>query len=488
MAPTANVATSTLVAHGTKLTALAQIATQGSRLLTNIVLARLLVPDDFGVVAIALVITMLMDQFKDAGTGSALIQQETISDSLTNAVFRLNIAIGLVMTLAVFFLAAPLSSLLGSTSATPFLQAMSSVVIIGSLGHVHNSLLRRELRFGDAAWVTTISALTNAVVAIGAALIGMGAWALVLGAVTSTAAGTVTSWRLSRWRPSRSADYRSLRGIMGYSLNLFGSNLMYFAFTQADKVLISRALGTAPLGAYALAQRTVMNPMQSVGSVVSEVVFPAFSRRQDDNAAVAAGFRRMSRVVALVTFPAMAGMAAVADPLVPVLFGEQWRDLIPLVWVLGPLAAVMSVTSNSSQLLMAKGQTRWILRWGILYGVLVIGAEIVGLRWGVVGVASAYALSTLVLTPFGLALAFHFIDLRLRTFLRDLVVQAALTIAMVGAVVASNTLTRGAGWSDIAVLATGMAVGTVTYVGLVALVRPPALPEAIAALKSRRPT
>ena len=320
---------SKVVARSTRQTAVAQVVTQGVRFLTNVALARLLSPRDFGMVAIAFVVMMLLDQLRDVGTGSAVIQRQSVDQVLLNTVFLLNIGLGSVLAAVLFFAAGPLAALLGNAGAAPVLQVFAALTVVTALGQLHGALLRREMRFQRVAVMTSVSALTSAVISVCGALLGMNYWALVAGTAAGAVTNTVLAWAFSGWRPTRSWSLASLKSIWRYSWHLFLSNILYFVFTQVDKVIVSTHLGAVPLGGYSLAQRTVSLPIATMGTVVGDVTFPAFSRRQDDPAALRSGFIRSSAVIALVTFPLMFGLAAVARPLVEVVFGHQWASSFP---------------------------------------------------------------------------------------------------------------------------------------------------------------
>ena len=478
--------TTASVARGTRHTAVSQVLTQLVRFATSVVLARLLSPDDFGVVAIALVVTMLLDQLKDLGTGSAIIQRESVDDKLLNSVFYLNLALGALLAVGMYAVAGPVADLLGNPGAEPVLQAFSLVTFLTSFAQIHHSLLRRDLRFLELAIVTSTTAVVTAVVSIAAALLGLEYWALVVGTAAGAVVGTVMVWVYDRWRPSLILDIASLRSIWGFSYHLFLSNVLFFFFNQVDKVIISHFLGGASLGTYTLAQRTVTSPVTAVSTVVAEVTFPAYSRRQDDNAAIRSGVVRSSRVVALVTFPAMFGLAALATPTVAVVFGPQWSGLVPVIWLLAPVAAVQSVTAATSQILIAKGRADLSYRWGIVYCVVLTVGELGAVPWGLVGVAAAFAAGVLLLTPFGLLLAFGQIDMRLRDYVREMLPHVWITALMTTAVIAASWCVRSLGGAQWLELLVGLVIGVLVYLLTLAWSRPPAVGDAMATLGRRR--
>lgn len=474
----------TSVAGGTKAMAASQALTQATRLLSNVVLARLLAPHDFGVVAIALVVTVFLDQLKDAGTGNALIQAPRITHALVNAVFWLNGAIGVVLSVVVFTTAHPLAQLLGNPEAAPVLRAFAAVTFMTSLAQVHHALLRRDLRFREVAIISAATAVTLAVGSIGLAFFGLGVWALVVGNLASTAVSVYLSWHYDRWRPTARTHWGELRPIARYSTHLFLTNFLSFFYVQSDKVLVGRFLGAAPLGVYTLAQRILMYPLTAVSDVVNEIAFPVLAKNQQDDEAVRTGFVRATCVTTLITFPLMFGTAAVAEPAVHVIFGERWLDLIPLIQILAPIGALQTIMFTSNGLLLAKGRSDLLFRLSLVNSVVVVGGYVIGLQWGLVGMCVAYAIAILLLMAPSMYFAFRLVGLRQSHFGRAMLPQIGTSLAMFAATFAVVQASGPLG-SVLSLLA-GVVTGVVVYVGLVAFLRPPAFEDALTVLRSRR--
>lgn len=473
------------VAQGTQAMAIAQVLTQATRFLTNIVLARLLAPRDFGLVAIALVVGMFLDHLKDVGTGSALIQRSVISHAIINAVFWLNVAIGVVLATTVYATAGPLADGLGNADAAPILRAFAGVTFVTSLGQVHHALLRRDLQFRRVAFITTSTALVTAVVSIGLALFGLQVWALVIGNVAASVGSTILCWICDRWRPTLRIDLTQLRSIYHYSAHLFLVDLLGFFFVQTDKILVSRFLGATALGVYALAQRVLMYPLTAVSGVVGEVVFPVLAKHQDNDAAIRAAFTRASSAVALAAFPLMLGVAVVAQPFVDVVFGPKWSDLVPLVWILAPVGALQTVTFGAGGLLMAKGRTDLLFRWTVVSSLIIITSYFIGLRWGLVGLCVAYAVAITLLTPFNLLIGFRLIGMRLRTYALALLPMLVSSLVMAAAVfIVGQSLAPVAG--EAVRLVVGVVVGIAAYAAMLMVLRPPAVQDVWQVVRARR--
>jgi PST family polysaccharide transporter len=473
------------VARSTRYTAVGQVVTQGTRFLTNVALARILTPKDFGVVAVAILIASLLDVFKDMGTGSALIQRRTLDQALLNSVFYLNVALGLLASVVLVLLADPLATALGNTGASDVVRAYGGITLITTLAQIHHSLLRRHMRFREVATTAAVTAIVTAAVSMAAALLGLNYWALVIGTAVGAIVQTVMVWIYDPWRPTLTVSLASLRSIWWFSSHLFLSNMVFFVWTQVDKVIVSRFVGDVGLGVYTLGNRVVTAPLAALSTVIDEVTFPAFSNRQNDNAALRSGFTRSSAAIALVTFPLMAGLAVVAAPLVAVVFGPKWASLTPLIWALAPAGAAQSVTFNCGHLLLAKGRSDWTLRCGLLYLVVLGILELVMVRWGTVGVALGYTVGTIILAPFILALSFSLIELRLRDYLRVLWPYAWMTLLM-------SAIVAGVRWTCIEhevgqplELAACIATGLLVYAGLLRLTRPPAYFDLIGTIRGR---
>jgi PST family polysaccharide transporter len=340
------------------------------------------------------------------------------------------------------------------------------------------------MQFRKIAWVTVASAVITASTSLIGALAGMDYWALVLGAAVAAIAATIMLWGFDPWRPTRHVSFSGLASIWGFSWHTFMANILYFVWSQSDKVIVSRGVGPAALGIYTMGQRVVSTPLSAISSVIDEVTFPAFSRRQDENGALRSGFTRSSAVIALVTFPLMFGAAAIATPMVAVVFGQKWSDLAPVIQVLAPAGAIQSVTFNCGQMLLAKGRADWSYRWGILHFVVLLGLELFFVRWGTVGVALGYAIGLVLLTPFTLMLAFHLIEMRLRDYFASLFPYIWMTAAMTISVILMSWWCRTVGGSNLAELLAGVTTGILVYGILVRLVRPAALVDATKALRA----
>jgi lipopolysaccharide exporter len=422
------------LAGATRWTAGATAFNQVLRLGTSLVLARLLTPADFGVVAVGLVVVVFLDQLRDLGTGAAVIQRSSLSNSLINSIFWLNVAVGVLLGGFLVLCAGPVAYLLGQPSAVGVLRMFGLITVVSSVGQVHQALLRRELRFGELAQVLVFGAVGATIVSIALALSGLGPWSIVLGTLTGSVISTLLSWYRQPWRPSGFGRLADLRSVSRFSSNLVVANLIWFvAEGQADKIIISRVLGLDALGTYSLAQRSVTYPQGSVRGTVGQVLDTALARSADNNEAQGRLFTRASGAVALLLFPATVGLACIAQPLVPIVIGDGWPDFALLVAIMAPAGAIHVVSGLSYRVFTARGLAHWTMRLAAVQAVVFVTAFLVGVRWGVVGVTVGYAVGALLMDPVVTSIVCRLIGLRYRAYLRSLapaMVAALLTVAV----------------------------------------------------------
>jgi O-antigen/teichoic acid export membrane protein len=460
---------------GTRWKAISSIAVQIARLAIQIVLARLLVPAEFGVVAVAIVVINFLDIVMDLGTGVAMIQRRDLPQALASAVFVMNAAIGVALFGVTFASAGLIAGLFGAPEATSVVQVMSLALLITSLARTQHAMLKRRLEFRSLAMVDISGAVTNAAVAIPAAALGAGVWALVAGHLAYLLVSSVVAYRVSGWLPNRPFDMRGLLGIARFSLNVVGYQLARFFLLHVDKLVISRYLGISPLGVYSLAERFMQYPVTMLSQSIIDVMTPALSRAQEDKDAVGRGALRALGAVALVTFPIMIGLASVAREFVLVVLGARWVEVIPLIQILGPVGAIHSLVYASNVVFVAVGRADLLFRLTLATGLVNLTAYLIGVRWGLNGFAIAYAVAAVIMAVPGIFLPLRLVGVRPGRFARLI---APFAVAVGALVVAASAATRSVaaigGGPPIGLVA-GVASGAVAYVTMLFLQRPPAL-------------
>jgi PST family polysaccharide transporter len=393
-------------------------ASQGGRLflqwVTVAILARLLSPGDFGQVGIAIVVIGFIILFRDLGTSASVIQRKDISDPLLSSLFWVNVGFGFVATLVIFLISPLVGLLYHDPEITNLLRLLSVTFFISGFGIIQQAILERNLKFNILAKVEVIAAALGSIVGIFAALSGFGAWSLVYQVLVTTSATTISLLILCRWKPKAYFSFIEVKKITSFSLNLTGFNIINYFSRNADNLLIGYFLGVEALGYYNLAYRLMLLPLLNVTYVINRVILPLYSRIQDDNARLRSMFLRISGATAFITFPLMIGLVALREPFINLIFGSKWSPVIILVLILAPVGMVQSIMSSTGVIYTVKCRTDWLFRWGIGSGLFVIISFIVGLSWGIEGVAIAYAIATAILTYPCFAIPFKLIDMRVR--------------------------------------------------------------------------
>lgn len=382
--------------------------------LTSIILARLLSPSDFGLIAMASLALGFIELFKDLGTASAVIQRKQISEELLSSVFWINAGFGLIVSSGLYLLSPYVADFYHEPQVTPLIEVLSLSFFVSALSIVQSSLLTRAMAFEKLAKYELVTAVFSSCVAIGAAWCGFGVMSLVYQPLLNSILLLILLWSNSSWRPKWIFQWVEISQIANYSLNLTGFNIINYFARNADNLLIGRYLGAVDLGYYDLAYRMMIYPLQGISAVVAKVMFPLYSQMQDDNERFRSAYLKSVGAIALFSFPLMLGLFSVSQHFVLALFGEKWLPVVALLMIFSPLGALQSITTTVGSIYQAKGRTDWLLRWGLFSSIFVMLAFVVGLRWGILGVASAYTGAYLVMaTPFFM-IPFRLIELRLR--------------------------------------------------------------------------
>jgi PST family polysaccharide transporter len=428
-------------------------------------LARTLPPSDFGLMTMAIVITGFAALFKDLGVGSAVIQAGDRSTSWLSTLFWVAAGVGLAVT-AILAVAAPLvAQIYREPALTDLVRVLSLTFVITGVSVVHQAILERDLRYFDLARVEGVGAIVGAIAAIAAAEAGAGVWSLVAQTLVAAAAGTLLLWVTARWRPALTFSRREARIGGGYGAGLTTFNVVNYAARNGDYFLIGRQLGPQQLGYYTLAYRLMLLPLQMVTAVVNRVMFPSLSRVRDDPERFRWLYRRSVGATAFAAFPIGFGLLVTAPRLIPTVLGQEWEPAVPAAMILSLVGVLQAVSASVGPLLLATGAIGTLVRWGVASSITVLCAFLIGLNWGIEGVAAAYLVVSVLLVYPAFAIALHPIGLGLT----DVVVETwrpLVAAAAMAALVAAISLTVGPGGNQLAILLVEIGVGIAAYSGL----------------------
>ncbi len=371
----------------------------------TVVLARLLRPGDFGLLAMVATLTSFVATFRDLGLPTAAVQKKQLSEAQASGLFWINCAGSVAVAGLVAALAPVLAWFYEEPALLPITLVMAGGILISSIGMVHFGLLRRQMRFGAITTLEIGAMLAGVSIGIAAALAGAGYWALVGQQLTIYLWQASAAWYLCAWRPmrpARSAGLRDpeLRSMLRYGRNTSLARVLMYLGRNMDAVLLGRFAGAGVLGLYQKAYQWSMMPFWQINTPMLGVAVSSFSRLQDDPQR----YRQFVRMTLLGMFglilPATALMFLEADGVVRLLLGPQWLEAIPVLRVLSLGAYFASFTLITRWLYLSEGRTGHELRWAGFSSVVMVAGVALGVRWGAMGVASAFAVvSTLLAWP-----------------------------------------------------------------------------------------
>jgi O-antigen/teichoic acid export membrane protein len=368
------------------------------RLGSMMILARLLDPKEFGLVAMVTVVTGIFDLFRDAGLSTATIQRATIREEQVSTLFWINAGVGTLLAALTAASAPILAAFYREPRLLWITVALASGFIINALGVQHGALLQRRLRFTAVAMVDVLRTAGSVAVGIGMALSGFGYWSLVGMSLVSPIIATASAWILVPWVPGRPRRGIGARSMLKFGGTVTVDGLVTYIGYNAEKVLLGRFFGTDALGIYGRAYQLVNIPTQNLSSSVSGVAFSALSRVQNDAARFRSYFLKGYSLILMMTLPITMACVLFADDFVMVVLGPKWTGTIPLLRLLAPTIVAFSLINPFGWLLTAIGRVMRSLKIGLVIMPLVIGAYIVGLPHGPRGVALGYSAMMVLLT------------------------------------------------------------------------------------------
>ncbi len=418
--------------RGLKWSTISRISQQGLQYISTIILVGVLSPDDFGLMAMSMIVIGFLDIFKDFGTSSAIIKEENPSNDLKCSLFWVNVGFGLLIFIIIYFASPFLAELFNSGKVKSVLQILWLSFLITGFSIQQKALLEKELSFQILSLVEIISSAAAFLVAVYLALNGFGVWSLVFQVLSNTFLNTVLIWIFSNWKPGLFFKFSELRKVTTYSSNLVGFNLINYFARTGDYFLIGKFLGDYALGHYYLAYRIMLYPMRNITTVTSRVIFPAFSKIQHENSKLRDAYVRITNSIAIITFPMMTGLALVSFNITEAFFGTNWDTSLvaQIIIILAPVGALHSITHTVGIIYQVKGKTDWMFKWSLFSSTVTLIGFVIGLNWGIIGVATSYLVTNLLMILPVFIIPFKLINLPIIKFFRSFELTILSVIGM----------------------------------------------------------
>lgn len=422
-----------------------QISRLVLQLFGTAIMSRLLAPEDFGLIAMAVTVTGFVAMFTDMGLSVATIQRSEVTQPLVSTLLFVNVGLGLILMLLAS-LAAPLAALLyDDPRVTLLVIGMALAIPLSAAVAQHNALLARSMRWMPIQIIAVASQAVGLVVGVLLAWkTDAGVWALVAQTITANVVTLFLTWNVCNWRPSRVDNWRVARAELGFGANVTGFSLLNFLHRQFDNVLIGWRWGAVELGFYARAYNLLTLPIGLINGSLSSSAIPILSKCKDDPDRWNAAYLRLATVTAYMGCGLCAALFVVAEPLVNIILGPGWSEVSVIFRVLA-VSSIFGTASNScGWVFISLGRTRQYFYWSLFGCPLYALSFLIGLPWKAEGVAIGYAICAFGLTPLYFAYAMHQTSISMGTLSRWMVPVLVVGMLAMGAGELVNMTTAGA--------------------------------------------
>ena len=357
------------------------------------VLARLLDPSDFGLVAMVVAVTGIFEVFATGGLSTATVQRQDVSHAQLSTLFWCNIALGALLSLLCLATAPLVSAFYNDPRTALVIAAVAPAFLINATGVQHLAILQRELRYATLATIEVSSEVVAAIIAIAMALAGLGYWAVVATVIAGPMSITVGAWLTSGWRPGAPKGLGAVASMLRFGGTITLNALVVYAAYNLQKVLLGRSFGSDAVGLYGRAYELVEMPTRAINNAIGLVAFSSLARLQSEPERLRSYFLKGYSLVVSVTLPATLACAAFAEDIVLVVLGPKWTEAVTILELLVPTMLVFGIINPLSWLLMSLGLQERSLKIALVLSPLVLCSYVVGLPYGPAGVALASSIA-----------------------------------------------------------------------------------------------
>lgn len=418
------------VVIGTFWSSVERFSTQGIHFVVTLVLARILVPKDFGLIGMLAVFIAIADSLIDSGFSLALIRKQDRTDSDKSTVFYFNIATSIVVYFLLYYVAPFVAVFFREPQLTDLMRVLCLVVIINSFAIIPRVIYCASVNFKVQAKATTIAAILSGIIGIAMAFHGVGVWALVFQQLSSAFFNTVLLWLNSRWKPKLLFSWKSFK-----ELYLFGFNLMFVGVAEtiyqySYHIFIGRFFASSQLGHFTQASQIANLPSSNVSSIISRVTYPIMSKIQDENERLSEVYRQLARFIAFIVFPMMCGLAALSYPMIEVLIGNKWHFAAVLMIPLSFSFMFYPIHAINMNVLQVKGQSKLYLKSEMIKKVISIAFLIGTIPFGIVIMCYGRIVSSVLTLLVNMFYASRQVNIRLLTLIKDLLPVLFLSLGM----------------------------------------------------------
>ena len=376
-----------------------RISAQLVNFIVSIILARLLLPDDYGVIALVSVFITICDKLVVSGFATSLIQKKDADNIDFSTVFFFSLITSLILYVALFFSApfiADFYSAYNRELLINVIRVMGIQIIITAINSVQNAYVSRTMQFKKTLWSTVISTVLSATIGIIMALTGYGVWALVAQYCVQAASTTVVLWIVVRWRPQIKFSIKRFKALYSYGWKIFAASMIKVLYNDLRSIVIGKAYSPADLAYYNKGQSFPQLIESNVGGTIDSVLFPAFSKKQDSKAEMLSILRRAIKTSTYVLMPLLAGLAAVAAPLVEILLTSKWLECVPYMQIICFTFMFMPIEIDNLQAIKAMGRSDLVMMLEIIKKVVGVALLVFSIPFGIKAIAFSMLVGAII--------------------------------------------------------------------------------------------
>ena len=443
--------------------AVGQWGAQIVRFIISVVIARILSPKDYGLMGMAFVFTYLVAIFGNIGLGQALIQRKQITEEYISTAFWATFIISIIFYALVYPLTPLVSDFYDEPAISLIIRVSAIGFIFGSVSSIQESLLTRDMAFRHLAITIIVSSLIASFTTLICAIAGMGVWSLVAGTLVMNVVRIPLLYHYNKWIPNFYFSWHHFKDLFSFGRNILGFGILSHIARNLDNLLIGKFLGPVALGYYDLSYQIMLRPILQVSTVIAKPLFPALSSVQENKKLVATTYCKVITYISLISFPMMFGLCVVAPEFIWGILGSKWAPAIPLVQILSIVGAMQSIGVTVGPIYKSQNRTDIMLKWSLITTPLVALSFILGIHWGVLGVAISYAVISFILWIVSHLIANGLINLSFTEFGNSLLPAFKGTFLMMGTVVCVKYVLKYYIASNFFLLCASIVLGIIIY-------------------------
>lgn len=408
-----------------------QVTRQLVSVAVTTILARILVPNDYGLVALSSIFVGFVCLFESLSIGSAIIQRTNLDERYISTSFWTSVFTGITLLIIMFAIAPLAANYYEQPRLTVLIDVAAITVLISPVTSTHKMLLSKKMEFGKLSAINIFVAVINSVSSLILAVYGMGVWSLVLGGLIANILVIPLVWCFEKWRPQFIFDKKCFSDLFSFSSYLLSSNVVFYFARNADNLVVGKFLGANALGIYSMAYNLMMKPLQQISWSITAVLFPAFSSIQHDIVRIRTAYLKAVAGIALITFPMMMGLMVVAREFILVMVGQKWTDVIMPLQVLCLVGALQSVGTTVGSIFNSLGRADLQFKTGTINSIGHVIGFLICIRWGIMGLVKGYLLTNIIFISVTQLVAVRLIKLSIVEFLAALKMPAINSMIMV---------------------------------------------------------